>query len=176
MLQAERESDYLRALFDQLPVGVLIKDDSGKYVDANPAACELLHRSREEILGKAVYDFVEESRREEVRLQWTAFLRDGSQSGVFELSLPDGGTIKVQFIARANFLPGLHCSFLTAVTATATESEAGSEEGDLITMCAWTKRVKRGHGWVSLEEYLAKTHGVRVSHGISPDALARFRD
>lgn len=164
------EPDYLRALFENLDVGVLIATDEARYVDANRAICELLGRSRDTIVGSTVYDIAPESRRAEVRHQWEAFLRDGSQSGVFTVDLPDGSKRALEFHARANFCPGLHSSFLTP----APEHDEPSADSTTITMCAWTKRIKRGERWISLEQYLADVHGLRVTHGISPDAFERF--
>ncbi|MDQ1474590.1 MAG: hypothetical protein QOJ99_6070 [Bryobacterales bacterium] len=43
---------------------------------------------------------------------------------------------------------------------------------DLLTMCAWTKRIKVADRWLSVEEYLLQVHGLRVTHGICPDAAA----
>jgi PAS domain S-box-containing protein len=43
---------------------------------------------------------------------------------------------------------------------------------ELVTMCAWTRRVRLGDRWVSVEEFLTERLGARVTHGISEDALA----
>ena len=47
-----------------------------------------------------------------------------------------------------------------------------NQQGELITMCAWTKRVKQGGRWVSIEEYLDQQLNVVVSHGIADDLKA----
>jgi CHASE3 domain sensor protein len=45
----------------------------------------------------------------------------------------------------------------------------------LITVCAWTRRVKwQGH-WISFEEYLAKRFNLYCTHGISEEAAERMR-
>lgn len=41
----------------------------------------------------------------------------------------------------------------------------------LITVCAWTSRIKQDDKWVSIAEFLFDRFGIQVSHGISPDAL-----
>jgi len=47
-----------------------------------------------------------------------------------------------------------------------------TRQGSLITMCAWTKRVKDGGHWVSIEEFLDRHLHILVSHGVSDDLKA----
>ncbi len=84
----------------------------------------------------------------------------------------DGTTRHVQFHARAHFVPGLHCSFLSAVGAAPLTAKAA----DTLTVCAWSKRVLFEGQWLTLEEYLLLAHGLRVSHGISPEASRQFEE
>jgi len=44
------------------------------------------------------------------------------------------------------------------------------QEG-LQTMCAWTKRIKVGDHWMTPEDFLTKRLNLKISHGISPEAL-----
>lgn len=169
---SDNECRYLRSLLDAMDVAVLVADDDGVYVDANRAACRLLNTTREELIGRSLTEVVDPARAADVRAQWAAFLRDGAQSGVFELRLADGTARRVSFHARANFVPGRHCSFLTLLPETG--DVAGDDEP--LTLCAWTKRVKDGDEWVPVEEYLARQHGVMVSHGLSPAALEDLGD
>ena len=156
---------YLKQLFESMDVGVLIADDSAVYVDANRAACALYGRDSSAIVGHHLSEFIEGARRQEVDLQWKAFLRDGFQSGVFAIQMPDGTSRSFRFQARANFTEGLHCSFVTPL------NEQDHAAGTL-TMCAWTRRILIGGQWLPIEDYLKSVHGVSVSHGISPDAFA----
>jgi PAS domain S-box-containing protein len=160
----------LRTLLDAFPTAVLVADDSAHYLTANRAACELLGRPSEQVIGLRVSDIVGATRREATDVQWQAFLRDGAQSGIFTVELPDGGQRVIHFDARANFMPGLHCSFMVEV-APAPPSATGNGSEELPLMCAWTKQMRVRGQWVSIEEYLEKEHHVIVSHGISPDAF-----
>lgn len=164
------DASYLRALFEILPVAVLLADDAAHYVDANAAACELFERPRELLIGAHVSEIVAPGQAAAVDVQWRAFVRDGEQSGLFEIRLPSGATRRIQFHARANFVPGLHVSFLSVVDA----PNALTPSDKLLTMCAWTKRVQLHDEWLSIERYLARAHGVEVSHGIAPDAFEKF--
>lgn len=167
MLTPERSAQHLAALFDHLETGILVADDTAHYVDANAAACELMGRDRADVVGHHLSEFVQGARQPEVDLQWEAFRRDGSQTGVFPMLMPDGSIRLLQFHARANFIPGRHCSFLMPLR----EEPESADDRTLLTVCAWTKRVKHAGRWLSLEEYLQGVHGLRVTHGISPEAF-----
>jgi len=163
----------LRALFDCFPTGVLIANDDAIYVAANAAASELLGRPREKLVGAHLADLVASGRRHEVTAQWQAFLRDGMQNGAFAVQLPDGQQRRVQFHAQANFVPGLHCSFFE-LEQTPSPTSAQYNGKPLVTMCAWTKQVKVGNAWLSVERYLDDHHGTVVSHGLCPSAAKRW--
>ncbi|HVW84195.1 MAG TPA: PAS domain-containing protein [Bryobacteraceae bacterium] len=161
---------YLRELFEGLDTGVLIADDQARYVDVNRAACDLFGRTRSELVGHHLSEFIEGARAADVNTQWAAFIRDGMQSGIFNIQLPDRSSRMFEFQAKANFVPGLHCSFLTPLP----EPTEGST-GPHLTICAWTKRVRVDGKWIAIEEYLQERHGLSVSHGICPDAFAAWQ-
>jgi len=45
----------------------------------------------------------------------------------------------------------------------------------LITVCAWTRRVRWEGGWITFEDYLIKRFNLRCTHGISDEAAAQLR-
>lgn len=45
---------------------------------------------------------------------------------------------------------------------------------EMVTLCAWTRKVRFEGEWVSVETYLERRYGVLTSHGISPDAMELF--
>ena len=45
---------------------------------------------------------------------------------------------------------------------------------NLVTLCAWSNTLRYDGEWISIDKYLSKRFGLSVSHGISPEALARF--
>jgi PAS domain-containing protein len=161
---------YVRQLLDLLNVGILIANDDAMYVDANRAACQLLGIPLPDLVGHHLGDFIEPGAADHVALQWKAFIRDGSQSGVFRMKMPEGSLRQFNFHAHANFIPGLHCSFITP----APESQHASGDQNILTICAWTKRVRVGDEWVSIEDYLMQTARVSISHGMSPHAYSVF--
>jgi PAS domain S-box-containing protein len=164
----EPDGCYFRALIDRMDTAVLIADNEGVYVDVNAAACRMLRWERDQIVGRRIADLMRAVLPEEtLRAEWEAFLREGAQAGLIELTLGDGSQCWFQYTAHANFVPGRHCTFLNPETGPL--AKAGS--GDYLMMCAWTKKVQLGEEWVPIDVYLYRKWGVRVSHGICPDAM-----
>ena len=111
----QSESKF-RALFENALDAVLIANDQGTFVDANPAARALLGIPHNEIMGRTLHDFTEEESKPEAWPMWEHFLKEGGQRGVIRLQRPDGQIVDVDFSATANFLPGRHFSVLRDVT------------------------------------------------------------
>jgi PAS domain S-box-containing protein len=160
---------YLRQLFDRTHVAILIANDDGTYVDANAGACALLGGTLPEIIGKSLSDFIRPELASSIEVQWRAFLRDGEQNGLIELRRFDGTYRTAGFYAEANFVPGFHCSFLRAI-----DTPAENLAQDTLTICSWTKRVWIDGTWVSIENYLQQKLGVRIAHGMSPQAYQLY--
>ncbi len=105
-----------RAVFDNALEAMLIADDDGNYLDANPAACELFGVSKAELLASNLSRFVEPGHEREMARSWRAFIEAGEQRGLFRLYRPDGQIRDLEYNARANILPGRHLSILRDVT------------------------------------------------------------
>lgn len=114
--QQQQQQHLYRALFDEVQNAVVLADDSGRYVDANPAACELFGLSCEKLLGKSVVDFAPPGTAALVKEAWKAFLQSGEQSGEFVLHRPDGTQRLLEYRAKAQIQPGIHLSILKDVT------------------------------------------------------------
>jgi two-component system, cell cycle sensor histidine kinase and response regulator CckA len=93
-ITTRKESENLfRAVFDGAYEAMLISNDEGRFVDANPAACELFGRTRDELLTLS---------------------RGAAEQN--EIVRPDGTVRETEFAARADVLPGVHISVLRDVT------------------------------------------------------------
>jgi PAS domain S-box-containing protein len=112
---ADSEGPF-RAVFDGSIDALLIADDSRRYLDANPAACELLGGDRALITKFRIDDFASRERRGEIEAVWRSFLQTGKQKGEYELVRLDGDIRHVEFTATANFIPGRHLSSLRDIT------------------------------------------------------------
>ena len=76
LLSSERR---FRAVFEGALDAMVLADDRGRYVDANPAACALFGVPRGELLGKSVSDFSEPGF--DTGAAWAEFRRSGSSRG-----------------------------------------------------------------------------------------------
>ena len=122
-----RDAKLFEALFEQALDAVLIADDDRRYVDANPGACELIGLPREFVLGRRVEEFFLVLARPAVPDAWSAFQREGTQTGVCRLHRPDGSVRYASFRAKANFWKGLHLSILRDITEQWVAEEALTE-------------------------------------------------
>ncbi len=121
--QAERDAvaalrsseELFRAVFDNALDAMAIADDDGRYVDVNPAACELFGLDRETLLTMTVDDVSCRSPGYTGQV-WVDFLAAGRASGPFTLVRPDESVRDAEFSATANVLPGRHLSVLHDVT------------------------------------------------------------
>jgi PAS domain S-box-containing protein len=101
---------WSHASFRSSLVPMVIADDGRHYVAANPAACLLLRLPEEEVLKRTIEDLTPPENRSQIGPMWDAFVRDGTQRGTFELLMPDGPTVRVEYSATANIEPGRHLS------------------------------------------------------------------
>jgi two-component system cell cycle sensor histidine kinase/response regulator CckA len=114
-LDALRQGEaQFHAIFDNALDAVVIVDDEGCYVDANPAACELFGRAHDELvsLSSAEISAMLGSDND----VWRAFLVEGIAMGATTITRGDGTQREAEFTATANMLPGRHLSILRDVT------------------------------------------------------------
>jgi hypothetical protein len=99
-----------------------------------------------------------------VALQWKAFIRDGSQSGVFRMKMPDGSLREFTFHAHVNFVPGLHCSFITP----APESQHASGFCFDVNLTTASRNVEANVVVPQRKKEVAHHSGKKVAPGIIP--------
>jgi PAS domain S-box-containing protein len=111
--ETHETANLLRAVWDGAFEAIVVADDDGRYVDVNPAACELFGRSREEILASRVGALLDWSSSTD----WdTVRAASGVVQGDAVVRRADGSEREVEFAARASFLPGRHLSVIRDTT------------------------------------------------------------
>jgi PAS domain S-box-containing protein len=135
-------------------VPMVVADDERRYVAVNPAACLLLRLPEEEVLGLRIEDLTPPESRGQVEVLWSGFLRDGVQQGTFELLMPDGARVAVEYSATANVAPGRHLSILMfppgdrdREPSQITERRLTNREREVLGMVA----MGRGTSWIAAE-------------------------
>lgn len=105
-----------KGIFDHASDAMLLADDRGTYIDANPGACALVGYPRSELVGLSARDLIVVETGADVGSAWAAFLAHGAMSGEVRLRRKDGSLIDAEFRAVANVEPGVHLSVLRDVT------------------------------------------------------------
>ena len=59
---------------------------------------------------------------------------------------------------------------ITALSQVFQGAERSADLEKLVTVCAWSRKIKVDGKWVTFEEYLVDNLGVRITHGIDPEA------
>lgn len=120
----------LKALFDHSSDGILLADNQGRYIDANPAACRLLGYTREELLQCNHWQLTPNADWNSAKENWQQFLARGLQSGEYQVQRKDGTITEIEFNAVANIEPGVHLSIFRDVSARKQAEEQVRRLGD----------------------------------------------
>ena len=122
-LRARRAEDEMRkseskfrAVFDNASSGILLLDQDLTYLEANPAMCLLLSRTREEIVGASLSAFMPPGTTADLH-EIEAFLKEeGTWRGVFPLLRPDGTRVHLEWYISAHSFPGVRLAIVTDMT------------------------------------------------------------
>jgi len=110
----QQQQQQFQALFDYALDAILIADNEGRYLDANPTACELFGVSKAQLLKSSVAHFADPTL--DVAQLWQVFLQQGHLAGEFSVHRPDGMVRQTEFAAIAHFIPNRHLSILRDIS------------------------------------------------------------
>jgi two-component system cell cycle sensor histidine kinase/response regulator CckA len=107
----------LQAILDATMDVVAVFDSDRRFVSVNEAACRFYERTREELVGARLDDFIGTERAE---ADWDGFLEpervaQGMLENVWD-GEQDGRRLALEVRARPEFLPGLHLFVLRDIT------------------------------------------------------------
>jgi two-component system cell cycle sensor histidine kinase/response regulator CckA len=112
---ALRESDVqFRAVFDGALDAMVVTDDEGRFLEANPAACQLYGLPRAELLDRRVAEFAAPGFHFGQVLE--AVRKTGRFRAVHPVFRPDGTIREVEASTTGNVVPGRHFSSLRDLT------------------------------------------------------------
>jgi len=120
----ERE---FQSIFDSALDAILILDDKGLCLEANPAALVLLGTRRNELIGESIQKF--HSPVDNFEGAWKQFLERTEIKGEVQLIGQNGGNVFVEYTAKANYLPGRHVAILRDISLRK-EAEAALRASD----------------------------------------------
>ena len=107
-------SRQFRALFEGSLDAMVVADDEGRYVEVNPAACELHGLPRHALLGHWIGDFAAPGF--DFQAAWDELHAKKGVRGEMRLHRADGVQRELDLVATADFLPGSHLVVLRDVT------------------------------------------------------------
>ena len=90
-----------------VPAVVLVADGNGQLVAASRQALHLLDHTLASLRGLNVTELAAVEDEPHGERLWESFLQQRRQSGHFALQRRGGGTIRTQYVARANVVAGL---------------------------------------------------------------------
>lgn len=108
-----------RGLFANTLDAMILADDDGTYIDANPAASSLTGYEHDELVGMTVTQLTPVAHRvtaDVAMAMWQQFLEDGAMGGDFPIRRNDGTVVETEFRAVANIVPGVHLSTMRDIT------------------------------------------------------------
>lgn len=95
---------------------VLVADDLARYLWASPGITELTGWTRQQIVGRRVWDLTPGGQLTTGLERWREFIRRGEDEGTYQLVTAAGREITVHYRAIANLAPGRHVSYLSKVS------------------------------------------------------------
>jgi PAS domain S-box-containing protein len=107
------EREY-KSVFDSTLDGILILDDQGICLEANPAALSLFGRDHDELVGVPIGKFC--AGPGDFKDTWNRFLDRKHEHRETQVLRGDGRTIFVEYTAKAHYLPGRHVTVLRDIS------------------------------------------------------------
>ncbi len=112
--EALRQSEArFRSIFEGARDAMVILDDGGRLVDANPAAARLFGRPPEQLLGQELWTLASPEGDEGTA---DDFKNSRIVRGEFRVQRPDGSVVHTEFHATPHLQPGRHLSVLRDIT------------------------------------------------------------
>jgi len=170
-------------LFDRLPDGIVVLDDRGRVVDANPAAVAFLGPDRLPSGGTPADPVPAWSARTggSVTAVGDRFLDVRSARLVESRNAPGGTLLLLRDVTRQHAAEAA----LRAAESDLRDRVADLEHAlrdvrtlqGLLPICAYCKRVRTDENyWQQIESYVSTRSDLRFSHGICPDCYPKVAD
>ena len=114
--------------------GILILDDSGVCLDANPAAFAILGAPPAVLVGHCFDQFFKDP--QQFQRQWQMFLRNSNHRWRTELVRADDSKVFAHCTLSANYLPGRHVMILCNITECVEAQQSARESHNLYQQMA----------------------------------------
>jgi PAS domain S-box-containing protein len=103
----ESEKRY-RTLFQTTGDGIVIVNDTGRYVEVNESYARILKTTKERLIGAHFSDFIPPERLKEAERAFTQLQAGSSKPIDFPLRAADGSIAELSWTSSSYYLPGLY--------------------------------------------------------------------
>ncbi|MCC3502143.1 MULTISPECIES: PAS domain S-box protein [unclassified Microcoleus] len=131
----------LRTIWETALDAIAIADNKGRYLNVNPAACELLGLKREQLLGRWIWEFAKPSWN--FQQVWEECQKPEKVQGEFELVRADTEIRTVEYAITLNFWPHRYLLVMRDVTG---RKQAETQVEELTRQLAQTQAQLREAG------------------------------
>jgi len=172
--QALEESEArFRAIFESSQDALVIANDEGVYVQANPAVEAVFGLPAEQLVGRQVSEFM--GGDIDFATFWRNLLTKGSLAGEISLTGVRGRVRRVEFFAIANIRPGQHLSVIHDITERKQAEEALQAVNEQLQAQAEELRAQTEELQVINEELTSREEELRASNEALSESEERFR-
>ncbi|QFT88505.1 Sporulation kinase E [Bacillus sp. THAF10] len=128
-----RESEQkFRKIFDNAMDGIILWDEVGNIIDANPNASKILGFSKEELINNYLSSFINREQIDSIKERWKQSPDSDELSG--EISYENDGSIQIiEYSAKKNVIEGLHMTIFRNITEKR-EMEEQLRKSDTLTV------------------------------------------
>ena len=123
-----------KSIFQNALDAILILDDQGTCIEANPAAFAILGAEQQQLLGHSLGEFYSNS--QDFAENWASFLQKKYQRGSADFVRSDGSPLFVDYTAAADYIPGRHVVILCDVTQKVNAERCLKESEDRFQLMA----------------------------------------
>ena len=178
----------LNTIIDLIPIPIFIKDRDGRSVDCNLAFTRFLSFTREQLIGKTVFEIWNKDEAETFFRQDNELFQSGGLQ-IYETKITSSSGIVnyVQFHKQVfTDETGAISGFLGAIFDI-TEKKLKIEELEIalrrvqtlegmLPICAWCKRIRENDSnWVPIEQYIGSRTSAAFTHAICPKCAGKWK-
>jgi PAS domain S-box-containing protein len=155
-------------VFERTSNPIALLDEERNVVEVNEAALGFFRRTRKELVGRPITDFLRADERPLARHAWQRFLESGEYSGTRDMLLPDGSDVQIEFAARLATVGGRLVAIYVAletdgraahsVAARVAELPLTVREREVVTLIALGRETPQIAGELHISPETVRTH------------------
>jgi PAS domain S-box-containing protein len=189
------ESNLFENAFNHAAIGMALVGLDGHFLKVNKSLCDLVGYPEVELREKTFQDITHPEDLESDLAQLRRLVAGEITSYKLEKRYFTKSSaivwilLSVSLVKNANGEPQFSIAQIQDITRAKEAQEARDEllgelqrssaeitnlRSKLLTICAWTKRVRCRDQWMTVDEFLTTELGLNLTHGMSAEAEAQF--